>query len=90
MEIGWGLGDLKDKSKKDIEELVNEKYPNKTKNQKSTIVSQEYKFCKDIKKDEYVLSYNPSTRNYLLGKIKSDYYFSDIISKNLDEMITLM
>lgn len=83
--IGWGLGSLKDKSKKDIEDLVDKQYPNKSKNQKSIIVSQEYRFCRDIKKDDYVLSYNPSTRKYLLGKITSDYYFSDIISKDLDD-----
>ena len=78
--IGWGLGNLKDKSKEEIEELVYEKYPNKTKNQNTIIVAQEYKFLKDIKKGDYVLSYNPGTRNYLLGKITSNYYFSDIIS----------
>ena len=83
--IGWGLGNLKDKSKEEIEELVYEKYPNKTKNQNTIIVAQEYKFLKDIKKGDYVLSYNPGTRNYLLGKITSNYYFSDIISKTLDD-----
>lgn len=82
--IGWGLGDLKDKSKKDIEDLVNKNYPNKTKNQKAIIASQEYRFLRDIKKDDYVLSYNPSTRKYLLGKFSSDYIYSDIISKDFD------
>lgn len=83
--IGWGLGDLKNKSKSDIEELVYEKYPNKTKNQNAKIISQEFKFLKEIRKDDYVLSYNPETRNYFLGKIISDYYFSNIISKDLED-----
>ena len=83
--IGWGLGDLKNKLKKDIEDLANGKYPNKTKNQKSAIVSQEYRFCREIKQNDYVLSYDSSTRKYILGKIKSDYYYPDIISRNLDD-----
>ena len=83
--IGWGLGDLSDKSRNDIEVLVNKLYPNHTKNQNAKIISQESKFRFDIKTNDYVLSYNPSTRQYLLGKITSDYIFSDIISKNLDE-----
>ena len=83
--IGWGLGDLKNKSKSDIEELVYEKYPNKTKNQNAKIISQEFQYLKEIRKDDYVLSYNPETRNYFLGKIISDYYFSNIISKDLED-----
>ena len=83
--IGWGLGNLENKSKKDIEELVYKTYPNNNKNQNAKIISQENKFLNDIKQGDYVLSYNPETRNYLLGKISSDYCFSNILSKNFDD-----
>ena len=65
--IGWGLGNLKDKSKEEIEELVYEKYPNKTKNQNTIIVAQEYKFLKDIKKGDYVtiIGHNGSGKSTL-------------------------
>lgn len=29
-----------------------------------------------IKKGDYVLSYNPSSRKYMVGEITSDYYYS--------------
>ena len=83
--IGWGLGDLTGKTKYDIKELVNEKYPQNNKNQNAIIVSQEFKFLTEIKIGDYVLSYNPSTRNYLLGEIISDYTYSDIITNQFED-----
>ena len=75
--IGWNLGDLTNKSSEDIKSLVNEIYKNNSKQQNSKIYSQEIRFRFDIKEGDYVLSYDPSTRNYLIGKISSDYYFSE-------------
>lgn len=75
--IGWNLGDLTNKSSEDIKSIVNEIYKNNSKQQNSKIYSQEIRFRFDIKEGDYVLSYNQSTRNYLIGEIISDYYFSE-------------
>ena len=66
--LGWDLGDLKGKSRDDVKNIVDERYPNNNKNQNAIITSQVYKFASEINIGDYVLSYNPSTRNYLLGK----------------------
>lgn len=83
--IGWNLGNLSGKTKDEIKNIVNEKYPFNSKSQNAIIVSQVYKFASEVKIGDYVLSYNPSTRNYLLGEITSNYIFSDVISNEFDE-----
>lgn len=82
--IGWDLGDLTDKSPDEIKELVYQKYPYNENRQNGLIASQESKFRHNIKKGDYVLSYVPSTRSYIVGKVSSDYIYSDIISKSLE------
>ena len=79
--LGWGLGDLKDKNEDDIKRLMEEKYPNESKYTLGISASQVIKFRHTIKKGDYVLSYNPSSRKYLLGEITSDYYFSEDLEK---------
>lgn len=79
--LGWGLGDLKDKNEDDIKRLMEEKYPNESKYTLGISASQVIKFRHTIKKGDYVLSYNPSSRKYLLGEITSDYYFSKDLEK---------
>lgn len=83
--LGWDLGDLTGKSKEDVKKIVDERYPHNNKNQNAIIASQVYKFASEINVGDYVLSYNPSTRNYLLGEITSDYIYSDKISKNFED-----
>ena len=83
--LGWDLGDLKGKSREDVKNIVDERFPNNNKNQNAIIASQVYKFASEINIGDYVLSYNPSTRNYLLGKITSDYIYSDILSKKFED-----
>ena len=79
--LGWGLGDLKDKNEDDIKRLMEEKYPNESKYTLGISASQVIKFRHTIQKEDYVLSYNPSSRKYLLGEITSDYYFSEDLEK---------
>lgn len=83
--IGWDLGNLKGKSKEEIKHIVFEKFPYNNKNQNAIIASQVYKFASDVKIGDYVLSYNPSTRNYLLGEITSGYIYSDVLSKYFED-----
>ena len=74
--LGWGLGDLSDKNENEIKLLMEEKYPNESKNTLGIASSQVIKFRHNIEIGDYVLSYNPSIRKYLVGEITSDYYFS--------------
>lgn len=82
--IGWGLGDLTNKTPDEIKELVNIHYPNNSNQTNGKIAANEIKFRHEIKKGDYVLSYNSWTQQYLFGKISSDYYYSDLISKEFN------
>ena len=73
--IGWGLGDLTNKTPDEIKELVNRHYPDESNQTKVKYAANEIKFRHDIKEEDYVLSYNSWNRYYLFGKIISDYYF---------------
>ena len=73
--IGWGLGDLTNKTSDEIKELVRKHYPKNSNRTNGKIAANEIKFRHEIKKGDYVLSYNSWTHNYLFGKIISDYYF---------------
>lgn len=83
--LGWGLGNLKDKNADDIKRLMQEKYPDESKYSLGIASSQVIKFRHMIKKGDYVLSYNPSSRKYLVGEITSDYYYSeDLENEGID------
>ena len=73
--IGWNLDDLSDKSAEDIYELFRKKYRN------TRSAMQVIKFVFDIKIGDFVVSYDNDNRTYLLGRVTSDYYHSDKISK---------
>lgn len=79
--LGWGIGDLTNKSEDDIKKLLEDKYPENSKNSISKIASQVIKFRYKIKTGDYVLSGDPSNRTYLLGIITSDYYYSTELDK---------
>ncbi len=73
--IGWNLGDLTNKSGDEIYELFRKKYRN------TRSAMQVIRFVYDIKIGDYVVSYYKENRSYLLGKVTSDYYHADKISK---------
>ena len=73
--IGWNLGDLTNKSGDEIYELFRKKYRN------TRSAMQVIRFVYDIKIGDYVVTYDRENRTYLLGKITSDYYHSDKITK---------
>lgn len=77
--IGWcELGNLsKIESKKELEDLIEVKYPKDHKNKKALNAGMIWKFIHEIKKGDYVVSYNPSTRKYHIGKIDSNYLYSE-------------
>lgn len=77
--IGWNIGDLSDKSRDEIKTIMTIKYRNRKKVNKA--LSQVTKFVYDLKIGDYVITSDNDTRTYFLGKITSDYYRSDKISK---------
>ena len=77
--IGWGLGDLTNKTPDEIKELVYKHYPKKPNKSKGKYAANEIKFRHDLKKGDYVLSYNSWNHHYLFGKIVSDYYYDPVL-----------
>ena len=73
--IGWDLGDLTDKSDDEIRELFINKYKN------TRSLNQVLRFKNEINVEDYVLSAKGSTKTYFIGKIKSNYHRSDIITQ---------
>src|SRR5688572_9160655 len=79
--IGWSdLGDLsKTKSRDDIRKLYLKAYPHTKPGKVDNAVAMIHKFCSLIQKGDTVVTYNPGTRQYLVGSVKSDYYFDPSI-----------
>ena len=72
--IGWNLGDLTNKSSEEITELFKNKYSN------TRSVNQVIRFVHELNVGDYVIT-SDNENNIHLGKIASDYYYSDKIKK---------
>lgn len=79
--IGWEIGDLSGKSSDEIKQIMQLKYSNSNNRSLGNNIAQVTKFVLDFQIGDYVISYNPNNRKYLIGRIISDYYFSDEIAK---------
>ena len=82
--IGWSFGDLTGKSLDEIKQMIKDKGGGNNKsigNQAGQI----YKFVNDLKIGDYVLSQNQKENKYLIGKITSDYYFSDVLDDKFED-----
>ena len=67
------LGNLaKISSPEELNKKAQEVYPTATKAELRAIVSQVSKFLFDLQKGEIVISYNPSTREYLIGTVQGN------------------
>ena len=77
--VGWGLGDLTNKTSDEIKELVYKHYPDNSNKSNGKIAANEIKFRHKLNVGDYVLSYNNWTHNYLFGKITSDYYYDPLL-----------
>lgn len=77
--IGWNeIGNLNDVN--NIEELkkkLQEAYPGQKQRTVNMNAGQIYRFRNEFSKNDFAVTYNPSSRQYHIGKIKSDYYFTD-------------
>ena len=83
--IGWDLGDLSGKSPDEIKQLVSINYPNESKTVLGIYSSQIIKFVFDFQVGDYVLSYYPLDKKYLIGKISSDYYYSHFLEEEIGD-----
>jgi len=79
--LGWdALGDLTGKSRNQIKEIVMGSYPNeKAIYQWSGIVDA---FVNIIKKGDFVITYDKSSRSYYVGEVTSDYYYEPKLDKD--------
>ncbi|MBQ7928101.1 MAG: AAA family ATPase [Methanobrevibacter sp.] len=75
--IGWEVGDLSGKSPDEIKQIMKDTYPKASNTSLGNNAAQVIKFVCDFKIGDYVISYSPLDRKYLVGIITSDYYFSD-------------
>ncbi len=78
--IGWRFGDLS--SVPNLGELKNQyktAYPEQSEGQINIGAAQVKKFRFDFKIGDYVITYNPETRSYLVGKIRGDYKYNDTL-----------
>lgn len=75
--IGWvQIGDLtKIETRKELEKLYAQAYPEHSKGKKAMSVGQLARFRFEIEKNDFVLTYNAERRIYLVGKITSDYVY---------------
>ncbi len=73
--IGWEeMGDLsKLPTREEVKNRYKEAYPEHKKRRRYTNSGQLYRFAHEIEQGDIVLTYNKSTREYLIGKIISDY-----------------
>lgn len=81
--IGYGfLKDLSKYTEKGIEKRIEHAYPNFETSSKVKIVNEIYNFTKEIKKNDYVASYDRINNKYMIGKVTSDYIFDENINLN--------
>lgn len=75
--MGWKeIGDLSViKNQEQIKKMIREQYPQDSIGKQNISAGQLGRFRFDIKIEDYVVTYNPETRLYLVGKIKSDYLY---------------
>jgi len=83
VSIGWNrIGDISGIKRKDsIKKLVEQAGYYKKKIQINVAAGQIGRFLLDFKKGDYVVSYDPTNRVYLVGEIQSDYEFNKKISE---------
>lgn len=76
--IGWQLNDLSSvKDSDDIKNLIKERYPDQNDRQVAVGAGQVSLFLFGTKIGDKVVTYDPQSRIYLIGKIKSGYIYDD-------------
>ena len=81
--IGWdGMGDLSAISSSDkIKELYRKNYPEEKDGKVNITSGQISRFRFELCKGDYVITYSPQIRSYLVGEITSDYEYNKQLSE---------
>ena len=75
--IGWEVGNLKEvKDASEIKERLKEAYPERKAGWIAICAGQISRFRFDFKKEDYVITYDPQERKYLVGEITGDYEYN--------------
>lgn len=83
--IGWEIGDLVDKTPDEIKEIMVRKYPDASNTALGLNSGQVIRFVCDFQIGDWVVSYNPQTRKYLVGRITSNYYYSSKLAEKYNQ-----
>ena len=75
VSIGWEIGDLSGKSIDEVKQIMADKYSDYNALSLGNNTGQVTRFVFDFSIGDYVITYNPDERIYLVGKIASDYYY---------------
>jgi restriction system protein len=89
--IGWNeLGNLSQyKSKDDIFNKIMEVWPENSQGKSSNITGILYRFSREIKRDDIVVTYDPPQRMYHIGEIKSSYQYRPDISETWPNVLEI-
>ncbi len=75
--MGWDeLGDLSGKKKSDIKRLMKEKYGEYSRGKIAISSGQLVRFLFEINIGDHVITYQPSTRTYHIGKVSGEYEYN--------------
>ncbi|WP_233709986.1 MULTISPECIES: McrB family protein [unclassified Helicobacter] len=88
--IPWReLGDLKQySSKEEIEKVLNEKYPSKSKNRQNDRLAN-WQFCNDIKIGDVVIATEDNNEIVCYGKVIKEYFYDDTIDDEFASFIKI-
>ena len=80
ISIGWNkIGALTKKTTyEELKDKLAETYPDDAKGRINQSAGQIWRFFNEFSIDDNVITYDPETRSYYIGQIKSEYKFSDI------------
>src|SRR5262245_46475266 len=75
--IGWHqMGDLTNvKTQEALKKLYRQTYPQAKTGSIAAAAAVIHKFCNVAQKTDHVITYDPNTREYLVGEITSDHYY---------------
>ena len=81
--VGWGeLGDMSPLDSRDaFNHAMARTFPEMKKMQIAIAAGQAYRFVREVKVGDRVLTYDPSARLYLVGTVASDYFFDPSLIK---------
>ena len=85
ISIGLDVQDLSGKTSDDIKFILSDQYSDSDENILGNNPKQVTKFVSDFEIGDYVVSFDSEKDKYLVGRIYSEYYYSDKLSNGCDD-----